>query len=107
MPNPVTVPQRRPSTPAEVQASAARYAARTGNGLGQTYSTELHPSMQANITNKFGIPLQQYDNPNSFHANLFRSQMGAATDNRFSTYASQYDKYKNGFIDCFHKKKSI
>lgn len=97
MPNPITVPQRRPSTPAQVQASAARYAANNGGVLGQANFSELHPSLQKKITDQFGIPQTEWDNPNSYYANLLRTQLGAANkdaDNmRFQTYASDYKRF--------------
>jgi hypothetical protein len=97
MPNPITVPQRRPSTPAQVQGSAARYAANAGGVLGQSYFSELHPDLQKKITGQFGIPQTEWDNTNSYYANLLRLQLGAAnkdSDNmRFQTYASDYKRF--------------
>ena len=98
MPNPVTVPQRRPSTPDQVHASAARYAANNGGvALGRANFSDLHPSLQKKITDQFGIPQAEWDNPNSYHATLLGLQLGAAEKDsnnmKFQTYASDYKRF--------------
>lgn len=85
----------RPSSPQQVARSFSAYSAQ--NPLGQTYFSELGKDMQNRITNQFGISAEQWDNPNSYHANLLRSQLAASmkdpNDMRFHNYASQYKQY--------------